>query len=286
MKLKHLESALCSFDGSFANPKIYLEQYDCPAALAARVAWSATERGDLTPGCRVVDLGAGPGMLGISAAVAMEGEVWVTAIDIDEDAMGRAIENVEEMGLDDTFEFVRARVRHSCGSDRGGKCGGRGEKRGIKKSGRSSGRLTRSLPNRQSSSEVSPTAHPLRTTPADDGVPLATGCADVVFVNPPFGTKNNAGIDVSFLRTAARLSCGSVYSFHKSSTRDYMMKVVHAWDMGCEVVAEMKFEIPATYDFHTRRCVDVEVDLIRIWHMKKELEEIVDRSKDVEYETI
>lgn len=42
---------------------------------------------------------------------------------------------------------------------------------------------------------------------------------DTVLMNPPFGTKNNAGVDMKFLQMGIRLSCGSVYSLHKSSTR-------------------------------------------------------------------
>jgi predicted RNA methylase len=43
---------------------------------------------------------------------------------------------------------------------------------------------------------------------------------DTVIMNPPFGTKNNAGIDMLFLRRAIELATGAVYSLHKSSTRE------------------------------------------------------------------
>lgn len=42
---------------------------------------------------------------------------------------------------------------------------------------------------------------------------------DTVITNPPFGTKNNKGIDVTFLRTALDIATDSVYSLHKTSTR-------------------------------------------------------------------
>jgi putative methylase len=42
---------------------------------------------------------------------------------------------------------------------------------------------------------------------------------DTVVMNPPFGTKNNEGIDVLFLQQALRLSRNVVYSMHKTSTR-------------------------------------------------------------------
>lgn len=42
---------------------------------------------------------------------------------------------------------------------------------------------------------------------------------DVTILNPPFGTKNNEGIDYCFLEKAFKICSGNVYSFHKSSTR-------------------------------------------------------------------
>lgn len=42
---------------------------------------------------------------------------------------------------------------------------------------------------------------------------------DTVITNPPFGTKNNKGMDVTFLRTALDIATDSVYSLHKTSTR-------------------------------------------------------------------
>lgn len=42
---------------------------------------------------------------------------------------------------------------------------------------------------------------------------------DTVIMNPPFGTKHNAGMDMRFLEVAMRLANGAVYSLHKTSTR-------------------------------------------------------------------
>ena len=41
--------------------------------------------------------------------------------------------------------------------------------------------------------------------------------ADVVITNPPFGTKNNEGIDLVFLQAAKNISSSVIYSLHKSS---------------------------------------------------------------------
>jgi tRNA G10 N-methylase Trm11 len=67
-----------------------------------------------------------------------------------------------------------------------------------------------------------------------DGIPLRSKCVDTVITNPPFGTKNNAGMDIRLLRAATRLASRAVYSFHKS------------------------------YAIHKEKCVFVQVDLLRM----------------------
>lgn len=42
---------------------------------------------------------------------------------------------------------------------------------------------------------------------------------DTVILNPPFGTKNNAGMDMKFLQAAISMTNGTIYSLHKTSTR-------------------------------------------------------------------
>eukprot|EP01135_Chromosphaera_perkinsii_P003027 Nk52_evm9s233 gene=Nk52_evmTU9s233 len=87
---------------------------------------------------------------------------------------------------------------------------------------------------------------------------------DVVIMNPPFGTKNNAGIDMDFLDRAIAMSRGSVYSFHKSSTRDFIIKRANkAYGYKATVVAEMKFDIPQMYRCHKKKNVSVAVDLLK-----------------------
>eukprot|EP00127_Corallochytrium_limacisporum_P007014 Clim_evm22s240 gene=Clim_evmTU22s240 len=88
---------------------------------------------------------------------------------------------------------------------------------------------------------------------------------DVVIMNPPFGTKNNEGIDMAFLQRGIEYAQQSVYSMHKTSTRDYILKTLQKWGHDeVEVVAEMKFEVPKMYRFHKDKSRDIEVDLIRI----------------------
>ena len=99
-----------------------------------------------------------------------------------------------------------------------------------------------------------------------DGIPLSDDTVDIVIMNPPFGTKHNQGFDVQFLATATRLARKSVYSFHKRSTRKFLLRTIQQdWQYSeAKVVAEMEFDIPQMYKFHQESSKSIEVDLIRI----------------------
>lgn len=85
---------------------------------------------------------------------------------------------------------------------------------------------------------------------------------DTVIMNPPFGTRLK-GADILFLNSACELA-NTVYSMHKTSTRDYVVRKAQSWGFETEVIAQMRFDIPKSYKFHTKRSVDVDVDLIRL----------------------
>ncbi|KAK2849887.1 hypothetical protein Q7C36_008670 [Tachysurus vachellii] len=86
---------------------------------------------------------------------------------------------------------------------------------------------------------------------------------DTVIMNPPFGTKHNQGIDMQFLKTALSMSSGAVYSLHKTSTRDHIQKKASDWKVKMEVIAELRYDLPASYKFHKKKSVDIQVDFIR-----------------------
>jgi predicted RNA methylase len=251
------ERALLSF---LPTRQVWLEQYPTGPSLAASVILTALENEHVGRGCTVLDLGCGTGILALACALVESDAVF--AIDCDAAALQRAIDNAREEELDDRIHFVQAKLRYKGNATkqqrydhhRGGRGGQKGGRR--KKGGRTT-------PSRHSVPVpvVEATAD---DTDDDDGIPLRSECVDTVITNPPFGTKNNAGIDMQFLKTACRLARTAVYSFHKTATRDYILKQVAKWGYTCEVVAEMKFNVPATYKFHTQKTVDVEVDLIRV----------------------
>jgi predicted RNA methylase len=95
-------------------------------------------------------------------------------------------------------------------------------------------------------------------------------------VNPPFGTKVK-GIDMVFLEVAAKVSHDpsiyrmytseywlntlhqqlaktSIYSLHKSSTRDYIQKKAQALGFQGQVLAEMRYDLPKYARIHTKLC--------------------------------
>jgi rRNA N6-adenosine-methyltransferase METTL5 len=61
-----------------------------------------------------------------------------------------------------------------------------------------------------------------------------------------------------------QLSRGAVYSLHKTSTRAHLQRTAAAWGAAVEVVAELRYNLDATYSFHRQRSVDIEVDLLRL----------------------
>lgn len=89
------------------------------------------------------------------------------------------------------------------------------------------------------------------------------GKFDVVIMNPPFGTKHNKGLDMLFLEQALRLASRSVYSLHKTSTREHVLKKAEAWGSKPQVLAELRYDLPATYKHHKKSSVDIQVDFIR-----------------------
>lgn len=292
MRRKHLESALSSIQREFPSPNIALEQYPTSAELGASVILFALERGDIGPNRSVCDLGCGTGLLSVGCAL-VESD-FVLGVDCDADAVQVAATNAVESELYDRISFVVDKVndgaisasqtaasasaskkkhqkdsRTSPGFSRGGRGGGGGRGRGRNQA-RSGGRRQRHGDQQGYGAaladfEALELADDCEAEDYVDGLALRSKCVDTVMTNPPFGTKNNAGIDVKFLKAATRLARRAVYSFHKTSTRPYLVRTVtEKWGMKCDVVAEMKFDIPQTYSFHKQKCVDIEVDLLRI----------------------
>lgn len=85
---------------------------------------------------------------------------------------------------------------------------------------------------------------------------------DTVVMNPPFGTKNK-GIDMIFLEIACRMTRCSVYSLHKTSTREFIQKRAKEYGFRAEVLAEMRYDLPKTMKMHKQKSLDIAVDFWR-----------------------
>ncbi len=90
--------------------------------------------------------------------------------------------------------------------------------------------------------------------------------AEVVFQNPPFGTKNTHA-DAIFLEKAFE-TAPVVYSFHKSETKGFLDRfsakknavITHIWDF--------KFPLKATFSFHRRQIHRINVSCLRFVNIK------------------
>ena len=88
--------------------------------------------------------------------------------------------------------------------------------------------------------------------------------ADVVVTNPPFGTRKQ-GIDWTFVQKGLGLA-PEVFSFHKTSTRGFFQKNCEKSEISGEVIMTLPFRIPKMYKMHTKKSVDVQVD---VWHFSR-----------------
>lgn len=94
---------------------------------------------------------------------------------------------------------------------------------------------------------------------------------DLILMNPPFGTKNNEGIDLRFVQAAINVLKvgGSVYSLHKTSTRDGISRRVNAWEnVQLTNIAELRWELTKTYKHQRKETLDIAVDLVKFKKLK------------------
>lgn len=96
----------------------------------------------------------------------------------------------------------------------------------------------------------------------ESSIDKVQGTYDTVLMNPPYGTRM-VHEDVKFLDKAFELA-NVVYTIHKSSTRDYLIRHAEKSHRKIDSVRRMNMNIPHLFEYHTRKWKSVEVDLYRI----------------------
>ena len=226
----------------------------------------------------IADFGCGCGMLSIAAA--LMGAEKVYSLDIDSDALIICKRNLEDLGIIDLEDSESERESENKSVN-------------VQSDNDNLDSETESfISSTFSVSETTKNACMMEELGTDDEIiPSTTGplvelfIGDIldesflkstlaskgnistVLMNPPFGTKNNAGIDVAFVKAGLSLARSNplraIYSMHKSSTREHLKRKAEDWNVSFTVIAEMKFDLPAKYSFHKKDNVTIQVDLLR-----------------------
>jgi len=84
----------------------------------------------------------------------------------------------------------------------------------------------------------------------------------VVIQNPPFGSQRKHA-DRIFLEKALEIG-DVVYTIHNSTTRDFVIKYIEEKGRSITHIFESRFRIPKIFTFHSKRYVDIPVDIFRI----------------------
>ncbi|TNN12995.1 Methyltransferase-like protein [Schistosoma japonicum] len=89
---------------------------------------------------------------------------------------------------------------------------------------------------------------------------------DTVILNPPLCTNpDNNGVDMAFLHAALSIAHSNVYSLHKTTTRNHVLRRIHNTGAQAKVIAELRFDLPRSYKRHRYDTVDNAVDFIHSW---------------------
>lgn len=190
LTIKELESWL-DRTKSFVQAKLEYEQYATPPHIAALVLNTIQSTYNDLEGKFVCDLGCGTGRLSVGSLLCNANMVF--GVDIDRDALGLALQNIN-----DTFCDTCEDEEFDSSTDDNGKLNYKAYEYCERF-------------NFIQADIVSESSDTLWESMAKK--------FDTVIMNPPFGTKHKQGLDMAFLKRAINLAENVVYSLHKTSTR-------------------------------------------------------------------
>ena len=107
MRLRSLAIQLSKLQ-EISSPNLNLEQYQTEGEIAARWLFDIQSFDDLKPGCRVVDLGCGNGILGIGAVLMGAGSAIL--VDSDKKSCEVSTRNVESLGISDIVKIINSKI--------------------------------------------------------------------------------------------------------------------------------------------------------------------------------
>ncbi|XP_071454139.1 rRNA N(6)-adenosine-methyltransferase METTL5 [Hetaerina americana] len=263
LKLRVLEEYLQTIEG-FKIPKLHLEQYVTRPHVASHLLHDAQMSfADLEGKC-VADLGCGCGSLTFGAAAL--GAAYTVGFEVDPDAVEIFRENAKRLGLPGQWSIKNEQHKEGYGT------------KGVASDPSDDDDSNSDNESRSSSSSFGDAQYMpdasvdvvLCDVTSGEGLGSTSNrwhkSVDTVVMNPPFGTKNNHGADMAFLKSALGMACSAVYTLHKTCTRNYVLAKGKEWGGSgttAEVLAKLRFDLPKSYKFHNKRSVDVEVDFIR-----------------------
>ena len=96
----------------------------------------------------------------------------------------------------------------------------------------------------------------------NEDVPVDFQKVDMCVSNPPFGTWTK-GLDLCFVRKGLEF-CDVMYSIHKSTTHDFLIKKAKEMNVSIDFLFESKnFPIAKTYSFHKSLEKYIQVDIVK-----------------------
>ncbi|KAJ6241660.1 methyltransferase-like protein [Anaeramoeba flamelloides] len=275
IKLKQFESILQQVK-DFEEPKIKYEQYCTNSHLASHILYNiATKFGFEEKS--VIDLGCGTGMLTIGCSIL--GANQILSVEIDPNALEIAKENISDL----IFEDSSNSEEEEDGDEEEEDGAEEEEQEEEEEEEEEEQEQEQEQEQKEEQNSENEEQKVIKEIIALDDITLVECDVfkltqkeiieiygedirfDCAILNPPFGTKIK-GVDVKFVTKALEFikPGGSVFSFHKTTTRKFLIK--HFTNMGynVDVLFQVKFDLPKSYKFHRKKNVEIMVDILHI----------------------